>query len=115
VTALKAAIESADLWLLHEIDPQALLRRGGIAIGPARQLLFFHPRYMKRLLDAEPAAILEAPLKFALLTDAAGVVVRWYDPVRTFRRYGNVALDALAAELSALCSRIIDSGLRPTP
>jgi hypothetical protein len=40
VTRLKQGIIAADLWILHEIDPQMLLNRGGFAIGPARQILF---------------------------------------------------------------------------
>ena len=31
---LRQAIEAADLWVLHEIDAQMLLRRGGYAMGP---------------------------------------------------------------------------------
>jgi hypothetical protein len=29
VARLRQAIEAADLWVLHEIDPQMLLRQGG--------------------------------------------------------------------------------------
>jgi len=115
VAALKRAITAADVWVLHEIDPQALLRRGGIEIAPARQLLFFHPRYMKRLLDADPAAGLEAPLKFLILTDGPGVVVRWFDPVASFGRYGNEALRSLGLELSALCEQVADAALADAP
>lgn len=53
---LRQAIEAADLWVLHEIDAQMLLRRSGYAIGAARQILFFHSRLMARLLAADPAA-----------------------------------------------------------
>ena len=111
VTALRASVEAADLWVLHEIDPQALLRRGGIEVEPARQLLFFHPRFMKRLLDADPAAVLEAPLKFATLTDGQQTLVRWYDPGYSFGRYHNSGLDILGVELAALCHQIVDSAL----
>jgi uncharacterized protein (DUF302 family) len=115
VAALKSATTAADVWVLHEIDPQALLRRGGIEIAPARQLLFFHPRYMKRLLDADPAAGLEAPLKFLILTDGTGAVVRWFDPVASFGRYDNEALRSLGLELSVLCQQIADAALAGSP
>ncbi|WP_293372843.1 DUF302 domain-containing protein [Phenylobacterium sp.] len=111
VDALKAAIVAADVWVLHEIDPQALLKRGGIDIARARHLLFFHPRYMKRLLDADPAAVLEAPLKFAIVTEDTGLVVRWYDPAAAFDRYGNPDLKVLGAQLSRLCDRIAANAL----
>jgi len=93
VARLHLAIEAADFWVLHETDPQALLLRGGCAIGPARQILFFHPRFMVRLLAADPAALLEAPLKFGVIELSAGnVMLRWADPAAAFARYGNRAL-----------------------
>ena len=62
IDRLKGGIQAEGLWLLHELDPQALLRREGFTMGPARQLFFFHPRYMARLLEGDPAAILVAPI-----------------------------------------------------
>jgi len=107
VAQLHEAIGGAGLWTLHEIDPQALLKRGGYAIGPARQILFFHPRFLARILAADPAALLEAPLKFALLETAGGrVVTRWTDPALAFARYENTALADLGLELSAVCEEI---------
>ncbi len=107
IARLREAIEAADLWVLQEIDPQALLERGGYAIRPARQILFFHPRLMARLLAADPAALIEAPLKFAVIELPDGTVtVRWNDPDAGFARYGNRALSALGRELASVCERI---------
>ncbi|MGO9400738.1 MAG: DUF302 domain-containing protein [Xanthobacteraceae bacterium] len=107
VARLHRAIEAADFWVLHEIDPRALLLRGGYAIGPARQILFFHPRFMVRLLAADPAALLEAPLKFGVIELSAGnVMLRWADPAAAFARYGNRALTELGQELAAACDTI---------
>ena len=73
---LQQALSAHDLWLIHEIDPQMLLARGGYDIAPARQLLFFHPRYAARLLVTDPAAVPEIPLKLVvplmLLLDTRG-------------------------------------------
>jgi hypothetical protein len=44
------------MWVLHEINPQMLLARGGVEIGAARQILFFHPAIMARLLAADSSA-----------------------------------------------------------
>jgi uncharacterized protein (DUF302 family) len=110
---LREAIEVADLWILHEIDPQLLLRRGGYEIGTARQILFFHPRYVVRMLAADPTSLPEAPLKFTLLALADGTtMLRWFDPAAAFGRYGNPALSALGIELAELCEKLaaIDSG-----
>lgn len=107
VTRMKVGIDAAGLRVLHEIDPQVLLR-GGYTIGKARQILFFHPRYVARILSADPAALIEAPLKFVILELAAAQVsVRWFDPAGSFNRYGNPALARLGKELSGVCLEII--------
>lgn len=113
VTRLKAGIVAADLWVLHEINPQMLLQRGGYDIGPARQILFFHPRLMSRLLAADSAALLEAPLKFAVIGFPDGrTELRWFDPGKAFSRYGSPSLAALGEELAGICEGIIaDLGL----
>jgi len=104
---LREAIEAANLWILHEIDPQLLLRRGGYAIGPVRQILFFHPRYVARMLQADLAALLEAPLKFVVLQQPDGsTAIRWFDPAAAFARYGNPVLTELGKELADLCETI---------
>jgi uncharacterized protein (DUF302 family) len=108
VTRLKERIIAADLWMLHEINPQMLLHRGGYDIGPARQILFFHPRLMSSLLAADSAALLEAPLKFAVIGFPEGrTELRWLDPARAFARYGSPPLTALGEQLAAICEGIV--------
>jgi uncharacterized protein (DUF302 family) len=115
VAHLRQAVEAADLWVLHEIEPQKLLLRGGYAIGEARQILFFHARYVARMLAADPTALLEAPLKFAVLAmPEGGTLVRWYDPAFSFARYGNVALADLGHELAGICETITTTALGPS-
>jgi uncharacterized protein (DUF302 family) len=88
-----------------------LLQRGGNAIGAARQLLFFHPRLIVRLLAANPAALLEAPLKVAVIEPPSGVVtVRWSDPAAAGARDGGRALAELGRQLAKTCE---GSWLRP--
>jgi uncharacterized protein (DUF302 family) len=108
VTRLKKRIIAADLWVLHEINPQMLLHRGGYDIGPTRQILFFHPRLMSRLLAADSAALLEAPLKFAVIGFPVGrTELRWLDPGQAFARYGSPALAMLGEELAGVCEGIV--------
>lgn len=103
---LKEAIAAEDLWIIHEINPQALLARGGYAMGPARQILFFHPRYVARLLAVDPGALVEAPLKIAILELPDGrVILRHPDPEAAFARYPG--LEALGGELGAVVQRIL--------
>lgn len=108
VSRLPQGIEAADLWMLHEIDPQALLRRGGYATGATRQILFFHPRLLARVLAADPTALLEAPLKLAVLELPDGrVLISWLDPAAAFARYHSPALADLGRELASICEEIV--------
>jgi uncharacterized protein (DUF302 family) len=114
VALLHDAIEAADLWVLHDIDPQALLKRGGYSIAASRQLLFFHPRFVARLLAADPAALLETPFRFAALSLPGRVtMVSWIDPALMFARYRNAILADLGQELSVLCDEIVMAALGP--
>jgi uncharacterized protein (DUF302 family) len=104
---LREAIEAADFWILQEINSQMLLKRGGYAAAPVRQLMFFHPRFMARILEADSAALLEAPLKIAILELPDGIMqVRWTDPAAAFARYDSVPIADLGRELSAACEEI---------
>jgi uncharacterized protein (DUF302 family) len=112
VSRLEKSIAQMDLLVLHRIDPQAIVRRHGYQIPAARQILFFHPRYMARLLAADPSALLEAPLKFALLAlPSEETAVRWLDPAHHFARYANHELKELGRELSEVCDAIANDAL----
>ncbi len=109
---LATSIEAAGLWVLQEVDAHALLQRDAYVIGGAVQILAFHPRFMARLLAADPAALLAAPLKFALLALPDGTVaISWADHAASFARYGRAALDELGHELAALSSAIVAAAL----
>jgi uncharacterized protein (DUF302 family) len=99
---LRAAIAERGLWVIAELDPQALLKRDGLDIPPARQLLFFHPRYASRVLAADPAALIDAPLKLLVLSLPDGRVgVRAVDPSPRLARIsadlGELPREVLAA------------------
>ena len=88
--------------------------RPRMAIGPTRQILFFHPRLMARLLEADVRALLEAPLKFVLLElPGGGVMASWQDMAAAFRRYGNPALAVLGRELADACAQVVAAALGP--
>ena len=110
---LREAIEAAEFWILQEVNSQMLLKRGGYAAAPVRQLMFFHPRFMVRILEVDPAAMLEVPLKMAVLELPGGTVqLRWDDPIAAFARYGNAQLLGLGHEFGAACQEIAEASLR---
>jgi uncharacterized protein (DUF302 family) len=110
--ALKREIVGAGMKVLHEIDPQKALQSGGHAIGGSRLIFFFHPSLVVRLLRTDWTAIVEAPLKLAVMELPDGrVAVRWTDPAAAFARYGNPALANFGQELSAACKRIVAASI----
>jgi uncharacterized protein (DUF302 family) len=52
VSMLKGAMESENLMVINEVDPQKMLRMVGVTTKGIRQVFFFHPGFMKRLRDA---------------------------------------------------------------
>jgi uncharacterized protein (DUF302 family) len=113
VSAVRLAIKAADLWVLDEVDPTGLLHRGGYIIHPVRQILFFHPRLLARIIAADQAAVMEAPLKFVPMAQPGGaVLLRWFDPAPLFARYGNPDLTAMGQELAATARAIAQHALR---
>jgi uncharacterized protein (DUF302 family) len=106
VARLKQAITDVDLWLISEVNPQMLLERGGYQIRPARQLFFFHPRYLVRLLGADPAAVVEIPLKLVILQMPDGsVTVRHNHVEELLSRYRGMS--ELGAELAEILSQLV--------
>ena len=104
VELLRAAIIAADMMVLHEIDTQAIVRRGGIEISGVRQLLYFHPRWMKIVVETTPDAVIEAPLKWVIRETPEGTMCNASWPSQTFGRYAG--LEAMARELDAIVERI---------
>jgi uncharacterized protein (DUF302 family) len=106
VDALKAAILAEDLWVVAELDPQMLLLKGGYGIRPTRQIFYFHPRYMVRLLSANSAALVEAPLKFVVMCGPDGeVTVRHPGTIVAFSAYEGMT--EIAGELADVTARIL--------
>jgi uncharacterized protein (DUF302 family) len=105
LTTLRESIGAAEMMVLHEIDTQAIIARAGISSGGLRQLLYFHPRFMKRVLDGNASAVIEAPLKFVVReVDSGGVNVHFWQPTATFGRYAG--LESLGAELEPIAEKI---------
>lgn len=106
IARLKHAIAAHELLLISEIDPQKILMSAGMRLRPARQLLIFHPRYMKRLLETDARAVPEVPMKIVVLEAADGtVVLRGSQFAQSFAHYSR--LTDLATELDDLRSQIV--------
>lgn len=108
VERLKNAIKTAGLLLIHEINPQQILANHGITIQGFKQLLYFHPNYMKQLLESNPEAIIQAPLKFVVREEQNGEVeILYMKPINLFSSY--VELDELGKKLEEITIDLIMS------
>lgn len=85
-----------------------MLRLVGLRTDGMRQILFFHPRFMKQFVETNRNGGIVPPLKILVMErpDAA-VMVRYHDPADLFRPYEG--LDAVASELRTVVQRIAAS------
>jgi uncharacterized protein (DUF302 family) len=62
----KKSIANNEFILIHEINTKEIMVKANMEIGELRQLLFFHPRYMKAILENYPSAVIRVPLKMVI-------------------------------------------------
>lgn len=106
VNILKGAIEEQNLMIVHEIDAQRMLRMVEVQTGGMKQILFFHPRYMKRIVDSNRHGAIVPPLKIIVMEMTnEKVMVRYHRPTNLFEAYKG--LSDLAAELEGIVERIL--------
>ena len=103
---LRQAIEGENLMVILEINPQQMLRLVGVRTTGMRQILFFNPRYMKAIIEANRNGGIEPPLKLIVVETPDGkVMVRYIDPTYQFGRYGG--LEDIGRELKGLVETIV--------
>ncbi|TRX37279.1 DUF302 domain-containing protein [Flavobacterium sp. ZT3R18] len=62
----KSAITKNGFLVLHEINTTEIMMKFDFEIKELRQLLFFHPEYMKLILEIDPSAVIKVPLKMVV-------------------------------------------------
>ena len=88
VELLTVAIEEQNLMVLKEINAQQMLKMVNMQVKGMKQLLFFHPRYMKKIMQANPMGSIEPPLKIAIMERPdGGVVVKYIRPSFLLGKY----------------------------
>lgn len=108
VANLKQAIEGENLMVVNEVNPQQMLRMVGVRTGGMRQVFFFHPRFMQRILETNRNGGIEPPLKILVMEAPDGrVIVRYHDPVHQFAPYDGLA--EIATELRGIVENIVRS------
>jgi uncharacterized protein (DUF302 family) len=108
VALLKQAIAGQNLMVVDEINPQQMLRLVGMRSAGMRQILFFHPRYMKAIIEANANGGIEAPLKVLVMERPDGkTVVRYHDLEHLFAPYDG--LEDVVSEMQGAMEQIVAS------
>jgi len=106
VDLLKGAIEEQNLMVISDIDAQKMLRMAGKEVKGMRQIFYFHPKYMRQVMEANPAATIQIPLKFIVMERPDNkVVVRYFMPSTILNQYQGE--EEIAKELDGLVDKII--------
>ncbi len=61
LSRIRQAVEGENLMVVQEVNPQQMLRMVGVQVGGMRQVFFFHPRYMKQILETNRNAGIDEP------------------------------------------------------
>ena len=98
---LESLIKERGLMIFARIDFSGDAARAGLTMRPEQMLIFGNPRAGTPLMQSEPAAGLDLPLKALVWEDADGrTQIAYNDPQYIVRRHG---LDpALAANLAVV-------------
>ncbi len=105
VDLLKGAIEQQNLMVIHEVDGQKMLQMAGKKVGGMKQLFYFHPSYMAKVLEANEMAGIAIPLKIIVMEKDGKVMVRYFLPSETLKPYKGT--EAIAKELDGKVAEVI--------
>jgi uncharacterized protein (DUF302 family) len=99
VEKLEQLLRAHDITIFARIDFSGDAERAGLALRPEQMLIFGNPRAGTSLMQAEPVAGLDLPLKALLWEDVQGMTwVACNSPDYIVRRHGLPA--AMAANLA---------------
>ena len=107
VEILAGAIEEQNMMVVKEIDAQKMLRMVNKKVPGMKQLLFFHPRYMKRIIETNALGAIEPPFKIAIMERPDGkVMVKYIKPSSVLGKYAGLSdlgseLDKIVAEIAS--------------
>ena len=101
VERLESLLKERAITIFARIDFSGDAARAGLTMLPEQMLIFGNPKAGTPLMQSEPAAGLDLPLKALVWQDAAGETqIAYNDPQYVIRRH---SLDAgLAANLAAV-------------
>lgn len=104
---IRQAIDEQGLMVIHDIDGQAMLKMAGMESGPMHQIFFFHPKYMRRVFEANMMAGIAIPPKVILMEKDGKTVVRYFKPSTLLMPYKGC--ETIGKELDGIVEKIVSS------
>ncbi len=112
-TRVEQAIANHKMGLVAQASASRGAAARGVSIPGNLVLMVFRNDYAVRMLDANVAAGIEAPLRLYLTENGDGTSNLTYRlPSATFAPYGNRDLDAMATELDEIFNAIVGDATR---
>ena len=112
VARLEVLLRDRGLLIFARIDFSGDAERAGLNMRPEQMLVFGNPKAGTPLMQADPVAGLDLPLKALVFEDAAGKTwIAWNDPDYIIRRHALAA--AFAANLAA-AAPLIEQAAQPS-
>ncbi|NVO10814.1 MAG: DUF302 domain-containing protein [Bacteroidales bacterium] len=106
INNLRSKITANGFLVLHEINTTEILSKHGIIIDELRQILFFHPKYMKDVLSIDPLLVNEVPLKIVVRSISGDKIsLSIANPTESMSDYNNSQI--LSAELLEKINQIL--------
>jgi uncharacterized protein (DUF302 family) len=108
---LEGLLRERGLLIFARIDFSGDAGRAGLTLRPEQMIIFGNPKAGTPLMQAEPIAGLDLPVKALVFEDAAGKTwIAWNDPQYIVRRH--TLPTALAANLAAV-TPLIERAAQP--
>ncbi|MBL4720458.1 MAG: DUF302 domain-containing protein [Alphaproteobacteria bacterium] len=113
VDDLKKAIGANKMGLVAQACADCGARSIGKTIPGNRVIMAFNPHFAVRMLNANLAAGIEAPIRFYITENADGSAALTYrTPTSVFAPYKTPTLDVMARELDPIFEKIAADALR---
>lgn len=112
VTALRGAVANQKMALVCEADAQKGAAARGVKIRGNRVLMVFRNDFAVRLLNADPSAGLEAPIRIYVYENADGTTtVSYRTPSALLAPYRHPEVRAVVAVLDPIFKAIVEDTL----
>ncbi|MFN0263031.1 DUF302 domain-containing protein [Tepidamorphus sp. 3E244] len=105
VEKIEAAIEVAPPTLMAKIDHGENARKAGMEIGESVLLIFGAPKVGTPIMDANPLAGLDLPVKILVWNREDRTMIGYLDPMELGRRHG---VSDAASEQLTMMTKVLD-------